>query len=246
MLSRGDLSMPLRDHFHAPISRTFGWEGFHGTWPAMLVGRVRRLLPPGYIAEPRARMGQYFELDIGTFEQENSSPYVSHPIGDTATIAEPTVSADIDIGDQHEYEVLIYEVEREKRLVAAVEFVSPGNKDRIEHRQAFVSKCSALLQQNVSVAIVDVVTNRSGNLYAELLGELGVNDPTLGEVPPRLYAASCRTRTNLHRGRFDAWTYPVVLGMPLPTLLLWYAPDRSVTLDLEGSYEDTCQLLGIE
>ena len=241
--------MPLRDHFHPPISRAFSWEGFHGTWPGMLVGRVRRLLPPGYLAEPRARMGQYFELAIGAFEHESSVSDATKANGGAATmlptIAEPTVSADIDIGDQHEYEVLIYDVEREKTLVAAVEFVSPGNKDRAEHRQAFVAKCSALLQQNVSVAIVDVVTDRSGNLYADLLGELGVADQTLGADPASLYAASCRTRTNKHRNRFDAWSYPVVLGQPLPALPLWYAPDQAVTLDLEGSYEDTCQLLGI-
>lgn len=241
--------MPLRDHFHPPISRTFGWEGFHGTWPGMLVGRVRHFLPTGYIAEPRARMGQYFELDIGTVEREDSTSDVHNASSSEAmmsqAIAEPTVSADIDIGDQHEYEVLIYDVAREKTLVAAVEFVSPGSKDRPEHCQAFVAKCSALLQQNVGVAIVDVVTDRGGNLYAELLGELGVTDPTLGAEPPPLYAASCRTRTNKHRNRFDAWAYPVVLGQALPALPLWYAPDRAVTLDLEGSYEDTCQLLGI-
>jgi hypothetical protein len=241
--------MPLRDHFHPPISRTFAWEGFHGTWPGMLVGRVRRLLPPGDIAEPRARMGRYFGLDIGAFEHENPSRDVSSAKNSTVTtsqtIAEPTVSVDIDIGDQHEYEALIYDVEREKTLVAAVEFVSPGNKDRAEHRQAFVAKCSALLQQNVGVAVVDVVTDRSGNLYAELLGELGVTDQTLGTEPPSLYAASCRTRTNKHRNRFDAWAYPVVLGQPLPALPLWYTQDRVVTLDIEGSYEDTCYLLGI-
>lgn len=241
--------MPLRDHFHSPISRTFAWEGFHSTWPGMLVGRVRRLLPPGYIAEPRARMGQYFELDIGAFEHETVVSDVSDGNRGAATssqtIADPTVSANIDIGDQHEYEVLIYDTEREKTLVAAVEFVSPGNKDRAEHRQAFIAKCSALLQQNVSVAIVDVVTDRNGNLYAELLSELGVIDSTLGAEPPSLYAASCRTRTNKHRNHFDAWAYPVLLGQSLPALPLWYAPDRAVTLDLEGSYEDTCQLLGI-
>jgi len=242
--------MPLRDHFHPPISRTFAWEGFHGTWPSMLVGRVRRLLPKGYIAEPRARMGQYFELDVGAFEHESSLPDVSNVNGGAVTtsqtIAEPTVSADIDIGDQHEYEVLIYDVEREKTLVAAVEFVSPGNKDRAEHRHALIAKCSALLQQNVSVAIVDIVTNRSGNLYAELLVELSVTDPSLGTEPPSLYAASCRTRTIKHRKRFDAWAYPVVLGKPLPELPLWYTPDQFVVLDLEGSYEDTCHLLGVE
>jgi hypothetical protein len=136
-------------------------------------------------------------------------------------------------------------VEREKTLVAAVEFVSPGNKDRAEHRQAFVAKCSVLLQRNIGVAIVDVVTSRGGNLYAELLDELGVSDLTLGEEPSLLYAASCRTRTNTHRSRFDAWAYSVSLGQPLPELPLWYAPDQAVKLDLEGSYEDTCQLLGI-
>jgi hypothetical protein len=194
-------------------------------------------------------MGQYFELDIGAFEQEQPSSEVNANSGASTsaqTIAEPTLSADIDIGDQHEYEVLIYDVAREKTLVAAVEFVSPGNKDRAEHRQAFVAKCSALLQQNVSVAVVDIVTDRRGNLYAELLRELGVTDPTLGAEPPGLYAASCRTRTSAHRNRFDAWAYPVALGQPLPSLPLWYAADRAVTLDLEGSYEDTCQLLGIE
>jgi hypothetical protein len=242
--------MPLRDHFHPPISGTFAWEGFLGTWPSMLVGRVRGLLPPGYIAEPRARLGQYFELDIGAFEQEKSIPNVGAANGGTATIsktiAEPTVSADIDIGDQHEYEVLIYDVERGKTLVAAVEFVSPGNKDRTEHRQAFVAKCFALLQRNVNVAIVDVVTSRGGNLYVELLEELGVSDPTLGAEAPSLYAASCRTRTNQHRNRFDAWANPVLLGQPLPPLPLWYAPDGAVTLDLNGSYDDTCDLLGID
>lgn len=242
--------MPLRDHFHPPISRTFGWEGFHGTWPGMLVGRVRPMIPVGYIAEPRARMGQYFELDSGTFERDRTSHEMSAM--DSAdstmaqTIAEPTVSADIDIGDQHEYEVLIYDVTREKTLVAAVEFVSPGNKDRAEHRQAFVAKCSALLQRNVSVAIVDIVTDRSGNLYAELLEELGITDLTLGGYPPQLYATSCRTRSSEHRNRFDAWAYPVKLGQALPAVPLWYAPDRVLALDLEGSYEDTCQLLGIE
>jgi hypothetical protein len=193
-------------------------------------------------------MGQYFELDVGAFEHASRAPEVSIANSGTATaqtIAEPTVSADIDIGDQHEYEVLIYDVARKKTLVAAVEFVSPGNKDRAEHRQAFVAKCSSLLQQNVSVAIVDIVTDRGGNLYAELLSELGVIDKTLGAEPPSLYAASCRTRTNKHRNRFDAWAYPVVLGQPLPTMPLWYAPNGAVMLDLEGSYEDTCQLLGI-
>ena len=55
------------------------------------------------------------------------------------------------LGREDEYEVRIYDVERERRLVAAVEIVSPANKDRPEHRRVFVTKCAALLQQRVSV-----------------------------------------------------------------------------------------------
>ena len=38
-----------------------------------------------------------------------------------------------------EYEVRVYDEKRHCRLVAAVEIVSPANKDRPEHRHAFVA-----------------------------------------------------------------------------------------------------------
>ncbi|HUG69735.1 MAG TPA: DUF4058 family protein, partial [Pirellulaceae bacterium] len=51
-----------------------------------------------------------------------------------------------------EYEVLIFDQERGRQLVAAIEIVSPANKDRPETRQAFVTKCAALLQSRVCVS----------------------------------------------------------------------------------------------
>ena len=45
----------------------------------------------------------------------------------------------------------------------------PANKDRPSHRQAFALKCASYLHDNISVMIVDVVTERHGNLHAELL-----------------------------------------------------------------------------
>ena len=58
------------------------------------------------------------------------------------------------------------------RLVAVVELVSPGNKDRPEHRQAFVTKCAAYLQEQVNIVMVDVVTTRHANLHRELLATI--------------------------------------------------------------------------
>ena len=43
----------------------------------------------------------------------------------------------------------------EFRLVAAIELVSPSNKDRPENRKTFVNKCEAPLKKEVCVTIVD-------------------------------------------------------------------------------------------
>ncbi len=63
--------------------------------------------------------------------------------------------------------------------MAVIEMVSPANKDRRERRNAFVGKCAALLRAGVSVSIVDVVTARQANLYADLIDFLGQSDPCL-------------------------------------------------------------------
>ena len=70
--------------------------------------------------------------------------------------------------------------------------VSPSNKDRPEHRRAFVAKCATLLRDSVSVTIVDLVTTHNFNLYADLMEFIGQTDPSLGDEPPGIYAVACR------------------------------------------------------
>jgi hypothetical protein len=143
-------------------------------------------------------------------------------------------------GDYDEYVVRAYDAREDRRLVAAVEFVSPRNKDRADARAALVSKCHALLQRAVCVVIVDPVTTHHFNLYAELMTFLGQADPTLGDPPPPVYAASCRWTVKDKRPWLEAWSNRLVVGQPLPTLPLWLSPTRVVPLDLERGYEETC------
>jgi hypothetical protein len=150
-----------------------------------------------------------------------------------------------DFRDVDEYEVRVYDSARDRRLVAAIELVSPSNKDRPETRRAFVAKCAALLQQQVSVAIIDVVTTREFNLYAELLEFLGRTDPSLAQPPGALYAVACRGTMPRKRWLFEAWHRGLTLGQPLPALPIWLADDLAITLDLENSYEETCRVLRI-
>ncbi len=49
-----------------------------------------------------------------------------------------------------------------------------------ELQRTFVGKVATLLQREVCVSLVDVVTVRNFNLYEGLLESIGVTDPALG------------------------------------------------------------------
>src|SRR5262249_36618118 len=134
--------MPLRDHFRPPISARSSWEGFHGMWPALIVQRLAPLLPADFTAEPRVHLGDYFEIDVCAYEDDEPKQPGFTSLGNGAG-GVATATLDVDLADQYEYEVLVYDHSRARQLVAAIELVSPANKDRPENRRAFVTKCAA-------------------------------------------------------------------------------------------------------
>jgi hypothetical protein len=245
--------MPLRDHFNPPLDDHRSWDELHGLWPAMLVQDLSRRLPSGYYAAPGIHLGTIGEVDVGALEPDHpGSPSVTPPAGPggVAMVAysPPKPLAELaGLPGQDEYEVFVYDMRRCRRLVAAVEIVSPSNKDRPSSREKFVGKCAAMLRAGVSVSVVDVDTDRHANLYAELMARLGSSDPTLGADPPGIYAATCRLclSPSGQRTRLQTWSRPLAVGQPLPTLPLWLTADLAIPLDLEASYEKACADLGI-
>lgn len=248
--------MPLRDHFRPPLSDKRRWDVLHGGWPMTIVQRLFPLLPARYYAGPSVHLSHSFEVDIGAMDEGGTEPNDSGAYQDSGggvavaarpTVAPaPTLTVETDWPDQEEYEVRIYDEDRGGRLVAAVEIVSPSNKDRPESRKAFVAKCAAMLQQDVCVSVVDVVTVKQFNLYAELMELLDRTDPALKPEPPAVYAVTLSGRKRPEKkSLLDVWFYPLAVGQPLPPLPLWLDPNLVVTLDLEGSYEDACRVLRI-
>src|SRR4051794_16499206 len=47
------------------------------------------------------------------------------------------------------FEVRVLNVEGQPRLVAAMELISPANKDRPAHRETFAGKCAGYLRQGI-------------------------------------------------------------------------------------------------
>jgi hypothetical protein len=243
--------MPLRDHFRPPLADRRPWDGLHGQWPAMIVMGLNRTLPERYVAEPQVHLGSSAEIDVATYEEERPSSYgggrvETHGVATALwTPPEPTLAAATGLSDLDEYGVRIFDTQSGRRLVAAVEIVSPANKDRPVHRRAFVARCAAMLQKRVCVVIVDLVTNWAFNLYEELLSFLDQTDTSLGDTTPPLYTVSCRWGNLDDASMLEAWMHPMAVGQRLPTLPLWLAPDLAVPLDLEQTYEETCRVLRI-
>jgi hypothetical protein len=219
----------------------------------VIVQLLAHRLPRRYVAHPRVHLGSFAEIDVSTYEKDEVAEMQTESNGGVATAvwapSRPTLAIKTDLPARDEYEVRVYDIERGQRLVAAVELVSPANKDRPEHRRAFAAKCATLLQNQVSVTIVDVVTTRQNNLYEELLHLIGQSDPALDPEPPATYAVACRaTQIDPMPGenwQLETWLHELRIGQPLPTLPLWLADNFSIPLDLEASYEETCKALRI-
>ena len=245
--------MPLRDHFRPPVSKRSSWEGFHGLWPGIIVQQLASRLPDGFVAEPRVHVGSYYEIDVCTFEQHEEGESVfgnerESNVGIATALQAPpvpTLTLDAEFPEECSYEVLIFDLERDRRLVAAVEIASPANKDRPESRQLFVAKCFNLLRQDVCLSIVDLVTIRQFNFYTELLALLNRRDPAFSSPVPQIYAVTCRKRKVDRQTKLDTWSHPLALGKPLSSLPVWLSETLSVALDLEASHEETCRVLRI-
>jgi hypothetical protein len=236
--------MPLLDHFHPPLSAERRWESFLSRWATKLADALTDRLPPDYIAEEHAHLGPSVEIDVATFERQ-SSAVANDRGGAVATAgrqvwtplaadgALPSVFPDT-------FEVRVLSTEADPKLVAAIELVSPGNKDRAVERRAFATKVASYLHQGISVIIVDIVTNRRANLHNEVLQLMEAGD-TL-RLPPEttLYAVAYRP---LRRGRgdeIDVWRSPLALGQPLPMLPLGLRAELVIPAEFEAAYAEAC------
>jgi hypothetical protein len=220
--------MPLLDHFHPPLSERRHWHSFHNSWATYLSSQLNTLLPAGYFAEANVQFG--VEIDVATFEEPGAAaappafvppPPASHPFEMVGVVVE----------------VGIFSRSGGPQLAGAVELVSPANKDRPLHRDAFVSKCVTYLQAGVGLVVVDVVTERPADLHRELLVRLGVADPGPG---PALSGSAFRPVERDGQRWLDVWREPIAVGQPLPTLPLWLRGGLCLPVELEATYERTC------
>jgi hypothetical protein len=121
-------------------------------------------------------------------------------------------------------------------LVAAIELVSPGNKDRDESRRAFDAKCAAYLQRGIGLVVVDIVTSRHAILHDELMTMLALGNGARFPTSTPNYATAYRPVHRKERTEIDDWRERLEIGQSLPTLPLAVRGLASLPIDLEGTY----------
>lgn len=222
--------MPLLDHFHPPLSERRHWHSFHNSWATYLSSQLNALLPSGYFAEANVQFG--IEIDVAALEESGgvagslpgwapSPPSSSYPFEMSGVVVE----------------VGIFSRSGGPQLAGAVELVSPANKDRPLHRDAFVSTCVTYLQAGVGLVLVDVVTERPSDFPREILVRLGAGDPGEGSV---LSGSAFRPVERDGKCCLDVWREPIAVGQQLPTLPLWLRGGICLPVELEATYERTC------
>src|SRR5205823_14486181 len=105
------------------------------------------------------------------------------------------------------------------RLVAAVELISPRNKDRPSSRAHYLSRYLGYLREGAHLLLVDVHRRPLNFSFADALAqELQIEQPTT----PAPLAASYRVgEPAATGGRMIAiWRRPLTVGQPLPSLPL--------------------------
>jgi hypothetical protein len=236
--------MPLLDHFRPPLRGPRRWEGFHHAWAANIAQHLNReILPADFFAESEISLGPTLEIDVANFEEGNGREASGAAAG-TAVWAptKPLLTFPVDFARLDVCEVRVYEELGGPQLRAAIELISPADK---AHRRTFAAKCAGYLKQAISVILVDVVTDRTANLHADLLDALEVSEAAW-ESPTGLYAVAYRPVPVQKQQRIEAWPEVLTLSRPLPVLPLWLRVDLSVPLQLEETYLTTCSGLRIQ
>jgi hypothetical protein len=223
--------MALLDHFQPPLKGRRHWHSFHHAWATFISSDLNKRLPEGWFAEPNVQFG--IEIDVATFDDSEGQRFPDLLSGwkpPSPVLTAPFTAV------TDKVEVNIYDSTAGPVLAGAIELLSPAKKDRPASREAFVSKCETLIQQGVGLLLIDIVTERGGNLHGDLLNRLNIQM----SFDAALYTASYHAIETGGEAMLEVWAEPLAIGQPLPTMPLWLRGGYSLPMELEATYQRTC------
>ncbi len=232
--------MPLLDHFHPPVSKQIQWNSLHSAWASRIADQLCERLPPDFRAEEHIKLPGGVEIDIATYRDGQKDVTRELTDQERASWIPPKFSSRVEVDFPGQFEIRIVR-DGIRELVAAIELISPSNKDRPIEREAFAAKVCNYLQSGICVLIVDVVTTRRANLHNEIVRLLDLPADHLLPDDTPLYAVTYRPAVHQQKTVLDLWRSPIMIGDPLPEMPLRLTGELFVPVDLEAAYWETCR-----
>jgi len=189
------------------------FHNFHFLWIAAIMNRLNAgLLPPNYFAMAKQ----------DTAQPESDTAPLPSEIGRYASKANRiTIHRSLE------------------QVVAVVEIVSPGNKDRQRSLGTFVDKVVDLLQQKVNLLIIDPFPP---GLY-DPQGIHGAIWEEFAELPPNKPLTLAAYQVEPIK---TAYVETIAVGDPLPDMPLFLFDELYVNVPLEETYLATWSALPME
>ena len=214
-----------------------GWDSVHPFWLAYLVEWIQPHLPEGY----KAFLGGVPALTVAS---ANGKPDVSvrqwgpgsavEALTSGTGVLEPDLEASVTFRLDPQRAL---HIDFHGQLIAALEIVSPRNKDRGDAKQTYCNRYLGYLRLGVHLMLVDVLPRPKGFSFSDAITSgLGLSLPPL--PPP--FAATYRVGEVVPVGDdmgslVGVWRRPLQVGQPLPPLPL--SVHRAVVIDLEETYQ---------
>jgi hypothetical protein len=216
-----------------------GWDCVHPLWLTYLLEYVQERLPEGY----KAFLGSVPSLSV---DSGNGKPDVSvrqwgpQPPVETAATDTDGLKPDLEVS------VVIrldpqraVHIDFHGQLIAAIEIISPRNKDRADAKETYTNRYLGYLRLGVHLMLVDVLPRPKSFSFSDAItSSLGMDLPPL--PPP--FAVTYRVGEVVPVGDdmgslVGLWRRPLRVGQLLPTLPLPLSVHRDVPIDLEESYQ---------
>ncbi len=224
------------------------YHNFHLLWMSTMTNRLNAgLLPAGFFAMAEQIIGQP-ETDVVALQTGAAAAPRSNANGGVAIApARPKTrfvfpfTPEADRYARKANRIAIHHELGE--VVAVIEIVSPGNKDRKRSLQSFVDKAVDLIQQQVNLLIIDPFPPGPHDPQGihQAIGAEFIDQPFA--LPPDKPLTMVAYQVEPVR---TAYVEPIAVGDPLPDMPLFLQGDFYVLIPLEETYQTTWNVLPAE
>ena len=221
------------------------FHDFHGRWITHLSESLNAgLLPSGYYALSEQPADEawpdvlalettgHYEPPVGL---EDQAPGVAVAVAQRPPKVSYRTTSEAEVTAARRRTLVIRHASGD-RIVALLEILSPGNKDRKFSLDRFVDKAVSALRQNYHLLIVDLFPpgrHDPQGIHGEIWAAVDGIEAATFRLPPdrRLTLAAYEAKSAP-----TAYVEPVRIGDPLPDMPLFLEPGWYVPVPLEATY----------